>query len=335
MYLEDKTMVNFLDQTDLNPILSSISSFEGYEKFKIKINVLKDMAKAIIHQHQLPDAPLVLFSEGTNIVFEYGDDKVIKIFPPFHQSQFNSEFLVLKHLEGKLSVKTPMIQYHGKIMDWPYIIMTKLEGVLLETLWEDMGDSNKMVIIRELGLLIQEVHALPIEGLEEIDCHWERFINAQINHCFEKHQSTHLPVSLLQQIPDYLESIKNDLLKIKKPVILTGEYTPMNFLVKSISGVWHIEGLIDFGDAMLGAPEYDLLGPGAFLIQGDKRLLREFLISYGYSPGRLTTTLSHKLTALMLLHQYSNLSIQIRIKDWKNEVHSLKDLQKLVWGFEE
>jgi len=115
-------------------------------------------------------------------------------------------------------------------------------------------------------------------------------------------------------------------------VLLTGEYTPMNFLVKNIGGVWHIDGLIDFGDSMLGLPEYDLLGPGAFLIQGDKRLLKEFLVSYGYSPDELTPKLSHQLTALMLLHKYSNLSIQIRIKNWEGKVRNIKDLENLVWG---
>ncbi|KTC87137.1 Phosphotransferase enzyme family protein [Legionella drozanskii LLAP-1] len=107
----------------------------------------------------------------------------------------------------------------------------------------------------------------------------------------------------------------------------------MNFLVTQIDGVWHICGLIDFGDAMLGLPEYDLLGPGAFLIQGDKQLLREFLTSYGYLPNEMTEILSHQLMALMLLHQYSNLNIQVRIPNWKDKVNNLKELEGLVWGF--
>ena len=119
---------------------------------------------------------------------------------------------------------------------------------------------------------------------------------------------------------------------IKTPVILTGEYTPMNFLVTQKFGIWHIAGLIDFGDSMLGMPEYDLLGPGAFLIQGDTELLREFLISYGYSSEDLTDRLSHQFTLLMLLHRYSNLNVQIRIDNWKEKVSSISDLEKLVWG---
>lgn len=322
-----------MKNSNLNIVLSSVNSFEEYQKLKTNLDFLENLTQEVIRRHQLPKAPLVLFSEGTNIVFAYGDSKVIKIFPPFHLDQFKSERLILKALAGKVSVKTPVIEYEGEIVGWPYIVMNQLEGTLLETLWEKLDYNNKTILIRELGSLIKEVHALPTKGLEDIDCHWEKFIIKQIKNCLEKHQSTKLSKHLLQEIPNYLESIKESLLRIKKPVILTGEYTPMNFLVKKSGDIWHINGLIDFGDSMLGLPEYDLLGPGAFLIQGDKQLLKEFLTAYGYSVDRMTDTLSHQLTALMLLHQYSNLNIQIRIKNWQSKVSSMKDLENLVWGF--
>jgi len=313
-------------------ILSSIKTFVQFEKLKQLPEVLGSLAKEILSRHQLPEEPLTFFSESTNIVFAYGDHKVIKIYPPFHLEQFKAELLVLKHLEGKLLVKTPAVEYDGTIGDWPYIIMTKLEGTMLETLWEKLDHSNKIIIIRELGALIQSVHSLPTDGLESTDCHWDKFITNQMQHCVMHHRAAKLADSLLDQIPQYLESFSSTLPKIIRPVLLTGEYTPMNFLVKNIGGVWHIDGLIDFGDSMLGLPEYDLLGPGAFLIQGDKELLKEFLISYGYSPNELTPRLSHKLTALMLLHKYSNLSIQIRIKNWERKVRNIYDLENLVWG---
>jgi hygromycin-B 7''-O-kinase len=83
---------------------------------------------------------------------------------------------------------------------------------------------------------------------------------------------------------------------------------------------------------MLGYFQYDLLGPGAFLIQGDKELLKAFLSSYGYLPHQLNAELSHQLTALMLLHKYSNLEVQVRIEGWKSKASSLKELESLVWG---
>ena len=316
-----------MDQINLNQTLSTIHTFEDYEKLKLHIE--EDLARAIIQKHQLPPATLNLFADGTNIVFAYGE-RVIKIFPPFHQSQFESERLVLKHLDGKLSVKTPSLEHEGILFGWPYLIMSKLQGTNLETLWQAMSHHNKIIILRELGKLIREVHALPTEGLEAIDCHWPRFLAKQIQNCIKHHQSKGLLTTLMPQLPTYLNSIEEVLPEIKKPVILTGEYTPMNFLVEQIDDLWHIHGLIDFGDAMLGLREYDLIGPGAFLIQGDKQLLREFLLAYGYAPHELTSILSYQLNALMLLHQYSNLNVQVRIANWKSKVNSLKDLESLV-----
>lgn len=314
-------------------IFPIIQSFEEFEIVKLNTDIIKKAVAEIINQHHLLAEPFSLFSEGTNIVIAYGNDKVIKIFPPLNGDQFKSEKLVLSHLQDKISIKTPRIEHVGEIDGWPYIVINRLEGTLLEDLWEKMDHNNKMIIMRELGVLIREVHSLSTVGLEAIDSHWEQFIRKQINHCVEQHRITKLPEFLVQQIPIYLEALDSSWLQIKKPVLLTGEYTPMNFIVKKTSGIWHINGLIDFGDAMLGLAEYDLLGPGAFLIQGDKRLLKTFLISYGYSEKSLNASLSHQLTALMLLHRYSNLNIQIRIKDWKNKVKSIKDLENVVWGF--
>ncbi|KTD25174.1 Phosphotransferase enzyme family protein [Legionella maceachernii] len=314
-----------------NQQFPAIHTYEDYEKLKRHIE--DDIVRAVIHQEQLPEALLTSFSEGTNIVFAYGKDKVIKVFPPFHRDQFDSERLVLGHLEGKLSIKTPRLEYEGEIEGWPYLIISRVEGTLLETLWQNMEHSNKVVIIHELGALIREVHALSTDGLEVIDCHWPKFIEKQITNCIEQHRAKGLSQPLLEQLPAYLNSIKEELPKFEKPVLLTGEYTPMNFLVNQVDGIWHICGLIDFGDAMLGLPEYDLLGPGAFLIQGDKQLLQAFLAAYGYLSHEMTEVLSHQLTALMLLHKYSNLNIQVRVPNWQSKVHSMKDLENLVWGF--
>lgn len=314
----------------LKQTLSTIHNFEQYEQ--CKEDIAESLARTIIDKHLLPEASLTLFAEGTNIVFLYDDSKVIKIFPPFHQNQFDSERLVLKHLDGKLTIITPTLEYEGEVFEWPYFIINKLEGTLLETLWDTMPQSNKAVILQELGELIREVHTLSTDGLESIDSHWPQFIEKQIAHCVEQHQAKGLEERLIHQLPEYLNSVVELLPKLKKPVLLTGEYTPMNFLVKQENGIWHISGLIDFGDAMLGLPEYDLLGPGAFLIRGDKELLRTFLMAYGYLPQELTNTLSRQMTALMLLHQYSNLNIQVRIPNWQAQVTHLHDLEHLVWG---
>jgi hygromycin-B 7''-O-kinase len=58
-----------MDNTTLNQTLSTIHTFEDYEKLKQHIE--EDLVRAIIHKHQLSEALLTLFSDGTNIVFSY------------------------------------------------------------------------------------------------------------------------------------------------------------------------------------------------------------------------------------------------------------------------
>lgn len=315
-------------------ISHSAHIIEKFENFKTDNAAVRALIKIIIDKYNLSVDDITPFSEGTNIIYHFGD-KVIKLFPYFHHEQFIAECLVLNHIEGKLTLDTPKIYHTGDIQsEWFYIIMSKIEGVILEEVWPVMSHENRLTIIQELGVLIKQVHQLPVENLAEINCSWKDFIDNQISSCIENHREKHLPYNLIQQIPAYIEQVKSGLYEDKHVVLLTGEYTPMNILVTKTTDTWHITGLVDFGDAMLGNYEYDLLGPAAFLIQGDEKLLRSFLCSYGYSPDQLNTKLSHKLTALMLLHKYSNLDIQVRIKDWKNRVNSLKDLENLLWNFE-
>ncbi|MDB6096540.1 MAG: hypothetical protein JWM09_818 [Francisellaceae bacterium] len=101
--------------------LPMVSTFEQYEIIKLKVDLFIEAAKEIIATKDLANEPLAIFSEGTNIVFALGTDKVIKIYPPFHREQFDTESLVLSRLSGKLCIKTPQLLHKGEISGWPYI----------------------------------------------------------------------------------------------------------------------------------------------------------------------------------------------------------------------
>ena len=296
------------------------------------IEPFKRAAVRIANRHQVPNDSLNLFPDGSNIIFAHGSHQVIKIFPALLKDQFDSERLVLKHLQHRLAISTPSLEYSGEFEGWPYLIMSRVEGETLESLWVNLPFENKLTLIQEIGSLIKEVHSLGTLGLEPIDSSWEKFIENQISLCVERHRANHLKKQLLSELPDFLKTARKILPPSIAPVLLTGEYTPFNLLAKRVNGRWTLSGMIDFGYCMLGFREYDLLGPGAFLIQGDKTLLRAFPLSYGYVPKELNSDLSHRLTALMLLHRFSNLRIQLRVPDWETKVTSLEDLLNLVWG---
>ena len=89
--------------------------------------------------------------------------------------------------------------------------------------------------------------------------------------------------------------------------------------------------MIDFGDAMIGLPEYDFLGPSAFLGEGDPDLMSALLNGYGYSSAEEKNSLQRKLLLLQILHRYSDFRSQVRISGWEDRVQSFEELAKIIW----
>jgi hygromycin-B 7''-O-kinase len=116
-----------------------------------------------------------------------------------------------------------------------------------------------------------------------------------------------------------------------RPVVLTGEYTPENLLMTRHAGAWRVSGLIDFGDVMIGFNEYDLLGPGTFLVSGDALRLRELLVGFGYGDPHPSSGLSQRLMRMLLLHRFSDLHSQVKIDGWQDRVRDLDELEALLW----
>lgn len=323
-------------------LLPEPTSIQEYHAIRSKIDqeLFKSVAFQILKLHGLvlssvnfKGEALKLFPDGTNIVFSFGHDRVIKLFPPVLKHQYISESLVLTHLHNKLSIPTPDLEFYGEFEGWPYLVMSRVEGNTLENVWSSLQAENKLSLIREIGSLIKEVHVLSTQGLEAIDSHWPEFIEKQKSQCLERHRVKKMKPELLEDLPAYLATAQKQLPQKITSVLLTGEYTPFNLLVKEVSGHWILSSMIDFGDCMLGHCEYDLLGPASFLIQGDPVLFREFLISYGYRASELGPELRQRLMVLLLLHRFSDLKGQIRVLDWESQVNHFSKLENLIFGF--
>jgi hygromycin-B 7''-O-kinase len=88
---------------------------------------------------------------------------------------------------------------------------------------------------------------------------------------------------------------------------------------------------IDFGDSMIGLPEYDLLGPSVFLGNGDLDLIHALFHGYGYSDTNKIDFLQRKLLLLQILHRYSDFRSQLRIRAWEDRVRNFQELAELIW----
>jgi hygromycin-B 7''-O-kinase len=140
-----------------------------------------------------------------------------------------------------------------------------------------------------------------------------------------------MPAWFLDQVDAFVQNNRHRLPAAFKPVILTGEYTPFNLLVPHAPRVSRISGMIDFGDAMIGYHEYDLLGPLLFSCEGRADYVEALLNGYGFPQATQNRELRRRLFLLQILHRYSDFEGQMRVPAWSERARSLEDLEELIW----
>ena len=311
--------------------LPSLTSFEIFEAWRADPSQCLPVALDIARGHGLPHADPHVFSTGTNLVVGLDDGLILKVFPPFLRGQFESERISLAQLRGRLGVPIPEIVLEGERDRWPYLVITRLSGVLGTGAWPVLPEGQKERVLAQIGETIAQVQSAPVGDLARIEPGWPQFMAQQIAGCRVRHERLGLPQKFLDGLDDLLSDAEALVALDAPPVILTGEYIPENFLLSCDDGDWRLSGLIDFGDVMTGRGEYDLLGPSAFMTSGMPRRVRSLFEGFGYSGAAFDFTLKRRLMALLLLHRFSDPNRHICIEGWQDQASDLFQLQELLW----
>jgi hygromycin-B 7''-O-kinase len=265
-------------------------------------------------------APAVPAGEGTVLVALLGRELVIKLYPPFLRDHFVFEHALLGHLKGRLSLPTPQLVDSAEHAGWPYLVMTQLPGTPLDRVWPTLPQPQRCAVLRTVGRLAAEVHALPPGPMPALAPRWADFLHGQRERCHARQQRTGLPATLLAQLQSFLQGPVPE----GPDVILTGEYTPFNLLHQGGG----LAAMFDFGDGLVGPREYDWLGPLCFLAAGDAARVDAFFDGYHGRP--FDRERREALLRLLLLHRYSHLKAQIAVPGWQ-AAPDFATLAALVW----
>jgi hygromycin-B 7''-O-kinase len=311
--------------------LPSLSNFEAFRAWRAEVSRWLPTALDIAASHGLVSDQPHIFTTGTNLVVSLGRGMILKLFPPPLRRQFISERLSLGQIRGRLSVPVPEIAFEGERDGWPYLIITRLPGVLGAEAWPALSEPDKERVLAEIGKTIAEVQRVPVGDLATIEPRWGAFLKTQIEGCRARHEQLGLPRKFLDGFDDLLRDAATLIPRDATPVILIGEYIPENFLLSRESGDWRLSGLFDFGDVMTGWREYDLLGPSAFMTAGMPGRVRSLFEGFGYSRDDINPALKRRLMALMLLHRASDPIRHICIEGWQDRAGNLYELQELLW----
>lgn len=311
--------------------LPRVENIEAFEAWRADLSRCLPAVLDIARTHGLPHADPHLFPTGSNLVVALDARLVLKIFPPLLRHQFVSERSSLSQLRGRLSVPIPEIVLEGERDQWPYLVITRLNGILGTQAWPTLPEDRKERVLGQIGATIAEVQHVPVGALFSIEPRWDRFILRQIEGCRARHERLGLPRKYLDGLDGFLRDAAGLIPLQAPPVILTGEYIPENFLLSRETGDWRLSGLVDFGDVFTGWREYDLLGPSAFMTAGMPRRVRSLFEGFGYSQSDMTATLRRRLMVLALLHRFSDFNRQICIEGWQQKAGDLFELERLLW----
>lgn len=260
---------------------------------------------------------------GSALVALLGDDRVLKCYPPTMRDHFDYELGALPLLADRLAVPTPHLLADGVHHGWPWMLMSRLDGAPMTPAWPAMDEAAKCALLRQIGALIAQVHALPVPAaMRPRSLVWADFIARQRAGCAARQRRTGLPDHLLARLDAFLDGPIPE----GPDVLLTGEYTPMNLLVEGD----HLVGMYDFGDGLIGPAAYDWLGPLCFLAAGQPARIAALHDGLGFDAP-WTVGQRQQLLRLILLHRYSCLRAQLKLDGWQ-AAPSFEDLAERLWA---
>ena len=178
----------------------------------------------------MPHGEAHLFSTGTNLVVALDDRLILKIFPPLLRHQFVSERISLTQLRGRFGVPIPEIVLEGERDGWPYLVITRLSGILGAQAWPTCRKTRKSACSARSARPSRKCSACRLENLCGSSRAGTSSFAGQIERCRARHERLGLAQKFLDGLDDFIRDAAPSFRWIAPPVILTGEYIPENFL---------------------------------------------------------------------------------------------------------
>src|SRR4029079_19654104 len=145
----------------MTPSLPALSDYETFRAWRADRSRWLPVALDIAHGHGLKTAAPHVFTTGTKLVIDIGDGLIVKIFPPMLREQFISERGSLAQLRGRLSLPIPELLFEGERDGWPYLVITRLSGIVGSEVWPALPEDQKERVLAQIGATIAEVQRVP------------------------------------------------------------------------------------------------------------------------------------------------------------------------------
>lgn len=309
--------------------LPEVASDDDVDALRKDVTTCRNAIAAAARREGLPEADEATFFEDGSALVGAAGNFVIKMFAPFDHELMTTEHRVLTAIDSNLSCPTPQLDRVGTFEGWPYLVMTRLPGVPLSTVWQDLPLPEKQRLCRNIGRTAAELHDLPTTALQDLPPQWSPFIVEQRETAVTRQTRHPIDPAWLARIEPFLAQVS---LTDEAPVLLHTELMRGHFLTEQRGDRWELSGLVDFEPAMLGHREYDFSSIGLFVTSGEPTLLGHLLQEYGYADSDLDSAFQQRALAYTLLHRYSCLAWYFQFMPMEG-LDTLEQIAERWWQF--
>jgi hygromycin-B 7''-O-kinase len=289
--------------------------------------------EAICARHRVPARDFVRAREGTSVVFT-AERHVIKLYPPFWELGAAAEATILGLVTGELGVATPQVLATGHLEGWPYVLMTRLRGLILGDVWPSLSEPARLSIARQLGEILARLHSLPTAPLSRhpaLTEGWLRLVSRPIEECVAIHRGHGAPEAWLARLPQFLERLPPLHPATFNPVLVHGDVHGSHLLVVERGDQWRLVGLFDFDSAVVGWWEYEFAVPALSLMAAQPAVLLECLGGYGSGQLVIEEGISRRLMAYALLNRYWGLDFMLDVGDPDHRYTTFEELERALF----
>jgi len=258
--------------------------------------------RTIAARHGLGDITPAPYESGSDVVFRLGD-RVLKLSAPCWADEIENEARLCAHLEGRLPFETPSPLAHGAFEGWPYVIVSRLEGVAMADVWPGLTTAERLDLAARVGEAAAALHAVPPP--QEAGEDWPAFFSRMRDQLVATHRARGASEVWIERVEPFVRAVEP--LPEREPVTLHTELLGEHVLLRESSDGWRVAGMIDLADGRAGHPEYDWAAPVMFVFKGQPGCLRALLSAYGYPDAALNEATSRRLLAWGLLHRFTSL----------------------------
>lgn len=283
---------------------------------------------------------------GTFPVFIVDDRYVVKFFGDLFQGphRYAAELDVYHLIGNPPQIPAPALLGHGFLFpesvtwQWPYLVSTMLPGTSYGEVDTHVSGDDKQALVRSLGQIIRQVHLLPLHDARVLAPSWDAFY-ASLAHLRAMYTSDPerwrlMPERLVAAFDAYLLPDDQLIDRSSPPHLLHADLTGDHVIGRFEDGHWRMTGIIDFGDAMVGDPLYELVALHIGLHRCDKQLLRAFLDGYGFDQ-ELDRQFVRRAMTYTLLHEFAVLNHVFDEHPAARAIDNLDELAQRLWDPEQ